>query len=72
MDRGNPLATARGELNEVESIYLSALALLIKENGGSMTMTQTEYDAHRNMDFVIEMGDGKVTITVKAEAKLDG
>lgn len=65
-----PIATAKGALNEVESLYFSALAVLLEENGGSMRMSQAEYDAHRNMDFMFIMEDG--FITIKVGKQLDG
>lgn len=50
-------------LGDLESLYMAGLALLLKKEPlKQITMTQQEYDACRNLSFMIEPEDGKVTI----------
>jgi hypothetical protein len=61
----------RLELNEFESLYMAALAIMLQQHGGSIRMTQIEYDACAKISFEVITEDGAITIRLSGE-KLDG
>lgn len=53
------------------ALIMAGLTILLKERGGSLSITQAEFDAVNPGTFNFLEGDGAVTISLDKE-KLDG